>query len=1554
MFFVNTDYSKEIQKAKIYLAKPNKTVISHIYEKSNTTMNLKLGGIHELSFSIPHFINEESESQRNPHVDNIKEKMLLKVVLGGMSEWFIIDSIDEDGSVEDRFNVTAFSLGYELSHKSIPELNATTTYGDMVREVLNETSWEFQENIDSEEDAIRTLELNDTNALDAILQISEAFNRIINWDTNTKKISFKKLEDIGHFKGLKLDYSRLLKTIKRTRTTDELVTRMYAFGNEGLSIAGVNPTGQSYIEDFSFFMYPFERSGTKTLKSSHFMSDGLCHALLNHKELLDSNSTEINRLMVLTLEKEGFLVREQVTLDTLNLELQSINYRLDTAKASEDGGLISQISIEKSVKESEIASQNLVVNSLKAEIIVNNNTIETLRNRIATQAGFTPELKNELKSFIIEKKWNDERYIDAQELFDDAKKRFISLREPKVVITVDIENLFEMIEEQYYWDKLNLGDKVRVTYPQMKIEYTARIIEINYDFESGSISITIANTEKKGDEYELLNELLSKSQSATSIIENHKYKWDRVRDVQDEVYKLINSEWDANKRKILAGVNNQIEIGNKGIILTNPDFPKEMVIMQAGIIALSKDGGDTWKTAIKPDGIVAERIVGNLIAGRNLVITNGSKTFTVDEDGVRIVGASLEITGGLPVSQLDQDYVNSVNVEIQEAKEAIENLENEVNIIFEDSTITELEARTLELSLKRAVSESRDIIDIATTLGITTQKTNYSNALNELNTYLLGKYINKSSYPITVTDSERNDINTKFANVEDKKSVLINEIAKRRELNANQYTLAMIEEVNGEINDVNSQLNDLDGYIEGSFKDGIIQESEAKAIQVYINTLNTEKADVDNKYTQIYGNTYLTDATIKNELLNAKNTYNTSHTNLISSINKAISDGKTTVAEKADVDSKFSAYRTSLANLSTSFEKAVNAIGVQNSKLAEQNAKQYADAIKAEINRELTEVNNQLNDLDIYIGDSFKDGIIEESEAKAIATYINVLNTEKADVDNKYNQIYANAYLVDATLKSNLLSAKTTYNTSHSELISSINTAISDKKTTATEKQAVDTKFASYRTALANLSTSFERAINAIGLEKARVAENNAKEYVNTIRTAINNELQDINGQLDSLSGYIGNSFRDGVIEESEAIAISTYINSLNTEKLDLDNKYTLVYANTSLVNATVKSELSLSKSAYNTAHTNLISAINSAISDRKTTTAEKSNVDSKFASYRTALANLSSSFEKAIDAIAIEKARVAELNAKNASVGKGEVLNGVKIDAQSGLVVTTSDNKTKVTLNGTRGFAIQKNTASSTSPSYSDVFSIDTNGNVVLKNGVISWGDVNAPSASDTGALPSNSTILTKLTSNGVYTGTVATNQLVAGTAKISTALIESLVVGSNVSMGSNASISWSNVSGKPTIPTTAGEVGALPSTYINAEGIWTGKVSASSITTGTMSADKISGGTISSITISSSTISGATITGGTISVTTDVTVGNTIKVGKETDNNIKMLDFRSGSGSLGRISFNPSYGEFTVATYNQLTLRASLMKMEGGYLDFTQVLGIDWGNNKPTAVFG
>lgn len=145
--------------------------------------------------------------------------------------------------------------------------------------------------------------------------------------------------------------------------------------------------------------------------------------------------------------------------------------------------------------------------------------------------------------------------------------------------------------------------------------------------------------------------------------------------------------------------------------------------------------------------------------------------------------------------------------------------------------------------------------------------------------------------------------------------------------------------------EANKAVSDLDQYVDGAFADGIISEAEAKAIEKYINSVNSTKSAVEATYTNLFTNGYLT-GTAKTGLMNAKITFFGAIDNLISSINTAIADGKTTVAEKNDVDAKYALFNSAYADFNDAVETAYKAI--QN-KLKEysDNAKDYAGQITA-------------------------------------------------------------------------------------------------------------------------------------------------------------------------------------------------------------------------------------------------------------------------------------------------------------------------------------------------------------------------------------------------------------------------------------------------------------------------------------------------------------------------------------------------------------------------------------------------------------------------------
>lgn len=639
--FLDIDYKKRITSTKLYLAKPNKQIVSRLHESYSTMINIKLGDINEMSFSVPYKIEskESSELVDNPNIDMIREKMLVLVNMEGHKEWYVIEDIDEEGENEEHMYVTAYSLGYELKAKQISGLEEEIINPKELLEILLEdTVWNIGTIDEVFLEMYRQFESgDDSNVMNCIIEMAKTYNCLVIYDTINREVSLRDPREHGKYKGMSVDYGRLIKSIKKSRSPEELVTRMYVEGADELSIQAVNPTGQRYLEDFSYFLFPFERDENKNvIKSSYFMSDDLCNAILDHEILMGQQSPNILRLTEEIIDREIELSLAMSDLDLYNMEMENILELLDIAKATENQTQIDSLNIMKNEKQAEIDSKDLEVESLEAFLNLKKEELDNLYELVDRGSNMTPELKDELKLYIHEYTWRDDMYIDEEDLYHDAIKKFKEVREPKVIIDVSIANILNSIEEQHYWDKLVIGDYIKVSYPQMNIEYKAKIIEMNFDIDNNEVELKIANTDLIMDDLDKLAELLYSNKTATTMIENNKKRWDKIISVEDEVHKILTSEWDATKNKIIAGVRNSIEIGNRGIIIENPDFPDEILIMQSGVLALSKDRGETWKTAITPNGVVAERLIGQIVAGQNLIITNSSGTFTMDNNGFMV------------------------------------------------------------------------------------------------------------------------------------------------------------------------------------------------------------------------------------------------------------------------------------------------------------------------------------------------------------------------------------------------------------------------------------------------------------------------------------------------------------------------------------------------------------------------------------------------------------------------------------------------------------------------------------------------------------------------------------------------------------------------------------------------------------------------------------------------------------------------------------------------------------------------------------------------------
>ncbi len=791
--FLDIDLNLKPQKPQLFLCKPNKQIIGKLKESFNINLKLSLRQLNELSFSLPYEIEINHELVKNDNINKLKERYLIKLVLGNYIEWFIIneltDSVQED---QDTKEIHTFSLGYELRDKLIRDYEVTSYNATQVlTDALSSTIWNI-DYIDADFDIMyRSFEVANATILDFVYQIAETFNALVVWETENRTISFYQPDNIGNDKGFIIKYGKYLKSLNKVSNADEMATRLKVFGKDGLSIQRVNPTGSNFIEDFSYFMYPYaEDENGNVIYHSDYMSDGLCKAIIIYQNLLESKKGDFDNLLNQKETLQDALSIKETELFDLETELQIIEDNLDIAQSTGVGDE-TQLKIDKKNKEDEIIAKESEITTIENNIANIDNQIEILQNEISIENNFTIEQIQERNQFIIEKEWSDENYIDDKELYEKAIEKFQKIREPQIVVDLSIINFLEVIEEQLNWDKLQLGDIINVLYEKLNINIKTKIIEIDYDFENTDITLTIANTKDiKSNEDEFLKDFYNVISTSTTVDMN-KFKWQTAFNKSNEVSVILNEKWDSAKREITSGVNNSVTINDRGITISNSDNPLKYIRMTNGVIGLTQNGGNDFGVAIDATGVYAQRLIGQILAGNNLTITNDTGTFSVDGNGVTISGQALTITGDFP-------YVDN---KIDSVNQSITDLETDINNILSDSKITAIEANSLKVSLNEVVAESVNLISEANSLGITTEKTNYNNAITDLNTYLTTNWIDQSTYPKDITSTDRVNINNKFKTVQDTKTKLINKITAKREQNAKDYAVGKGVNYNGVVID---------------------------------------------------------------------------------------------------------------------------------------------------------------------------------------------------------------------------------------------------------------------------------------------------------------------------------------------------------------------------------------------------------------------------------------------------------------------------------------------------------------------------------------------------------------------------------------------------------------------------------------------------------------------------------------------------------------------------------------------------------------------------------
>lgn len=261
-----------------------------------------------------------------------------------------------------------------------------------------------------------------------------------------------------------------------------------------------------------------------------------------------------------------------------------------------------------------------------------------------------------------------QRSTVEQNLFDYGTDTLKKLSQPSYEFSVSAANFLAIDDFIAFKNKLTLGHKI---YLQIeKNGEQTRVLnpiltsaEISYE-DLTTLNLEFGNKYSSSEASFKLMDLLEESVSMGKSVDVSKYTYSAFIDsnASNSVHQFMNSALDVAKNAILSANGQGVSWDASGFKLrkkdANGNYEKEQIAMINNSIVMTDDLWQTVKVAIGKQGdswgVIADNIIGNLIAGKNLIISankndekgNSIMKFLVDSDGVKLYNADFMLNDG--------------------------------------------------------------------------------------------------------------------------------------------------------------------------------------------------------------------------------------------------------------------------------------------------------------------------------------------------------------------------------------------------------------------------------------------------------------------------------------------------------------------------------------------------------------------------------------------------------------------------------------------------------------------------------------------------------------------------------------------------------------------------------------------------------------------------------------------------------------------------------------------------------------------------------------------
>lgn len=313
------------------------------------------------------------------------------------------------------------------------------------------------------------------------------------------------------------------------------------------------------------------------------------------------------------------------------------------------------------IREKEVEQQNKIIEQIESEM----QSIQESADFKSYLDKIDPSYWKLFNSYHREDVYQNDNYVSdgltdgeilakCKELLDYAQYQLNMVCQLQRTCTVDLNNLLVMDEFKPFWDKFAIYNYIRVETDNEILKL--RLMDIDIDFDNiDKLNVTFAeNISGNGNVANDIPSIIKQASSIASSYNSTKLQSSQGKKAFNQVGNWIAEGLNAAQTTIANSDNNQVTLNNYGILLKSMteegnygDFQTKLI--GEGIYFTQ----DNWKTVScalgtiyidgkLTSGIIGQNIIGKLIAGETLFITNNSGSVKIDGDTAKFTDITID------------------------------------------------------------------------------------------------------------------------------------------------------------------------------------------------------------------------------------------------------------------------------------------------------------------------------------------------------------------------------------------------------------------------------------------------------------------------------------------------------------------------------------------------------------------------------------------------------------------------------------------------------------------------------------------------------------------------------------------------------------------------------------------------------------------------------------------------------------------------------------------------------------------------------------------------